>query len=149
MTKDFSWVMHVSPLIKEVFSNLKMLTCMHAKLFQSCLTLCDPMDLSLPGSSVHEDSPGKTLESPILAGRFFTTSATWEAMSFLLTIIFTWKILRKRNKSKLSVIQWLKERDILIVWFNVSFLHFYYCKIDHDMITWRKHINICLKIITK
>ena len=28
--------------------------CMHAKLFQSCLTLCDPTDCSLPGSSVHE-----------------------------------------------------------------------------------------------
>ena len=26
---------------------------------QSCLTLCDPMDCSPPGSSVHEDSPGK------------------------------------------------------------------------------------------
>ena len=26
---------------------------------QSCLTLCDPMDGSPPGSSVHEDSPGK------------------------------------------------------------------------------------------
>ena len=26
--------------------------CMHAKLLQSCLTLCDPMDYSLPGSSV-------------------------------------------------------------------------------------------------
>ena len=24
-----------------------------------CLTLCDPMDYSLPGSSVHGDSPGK------------------------------------------------------------------------------------------
>ena len=28
---------------------------------QSCLTLCDPMDCSLPGSSVHEDSPGKNI----------------------------------------------------------------------------------------
>ena len=27
---------------------------------QLCLTLCDPMDCSLPGSSVHGDSPGKT-----------------------------------------------------------------------------------------
>ena len=27
--------------------------CMHAKLLQSCLTLCNPMDYSLPGSSVH------------------------------------------------------------------------------------------------
>ena len=26
---------------------------------QSCLTPCDPMDCSLPGSSVHGDSPGK------------------------------------------------------------------------------------------
>ena len=26
----------------------------HTALAQSCLTLCDPMDCSLPGSSVHE-----------------------------------------------------------------------------------------------
>ena len=26
---------------------------------QSCLTLCDPMDCSPPGSSVYLDSPGK------------------------------------------------------------------------------------------
>ena len=65
-----------------------------------CLTLCDPVDCSLPGSSVHGDSPGKStgmgcpppgdlpkpgikplsLTSPALAGRFFTTSAIWEAL---------------------------------------------------------------------
>ena len=28
---------------------------------QSCLTLWDPMDCSLPGSSVHGDSPGKNI----------------------------------------------------------------------------------------
>ena len=27
--------------------------------FQSCMTLCDPMDCSPPGSSVHVRSPGK------------------------------------------------------------------------------------------
>ena len=64
---------------------------------QSCLTLCDPMDCSPPGSSVHEifqarilewvpfPTPGdlpdpgiepETLASPALAGRFFITSAT-------------------------------------------------------------------------
>ena len=32
---------------------------MNAKSIQSCLTLCDPMDCSLPGFSIHEDSPGK------------------------------------------------------------------------------------------
>ena len=26
---------------------------------QSCLTLCNPMDCRLPGSSIHGDSPGK------------------------------------------------------------------------------------------
>ena len=31
----------------------------HAKSLQSCPTLCNPMDCSPPGSSVHEDSPGK------------------------------------------------------------------------------------------
>ena len=71
----------------------------HAKLLQSCLTLCDPMNCSPPGSSVHGilqakilsellcpclgnlPNPGiepASLVSPLLAGRFFTTSATWE-----------------------------------------------------------------------
>ena len=35
---------------------------MHAKSLQLCLTLCDPMDCSLPGSSIHRDSPGKNTE---------------------------------------------------------------------------------------
>ena len=33
--------------------------CVYAKLLWSCPTLYDPMDCSLPGSSVHGDSPGK------------------------------------------------------------------------------------------
>ena len=38
-------------------------TCVCAKLLQSCLTLCDPMDCSPPGSSVHETLQARTLES--------------------------------------------------------------------------------------
>ena len=34
-------------------------TAMHAKSLQSCPTLCHPMSCSLPGSSVHGNSPGK------------------------------------------------------------------------------------------
>ena len=66
--------------------------CVHAKSLQSCPTLCDPMDCSPPGSSVHgilqarilewvampssreSSNPGikpMSLISPILAGRFF------------------------------------------------------------------------------
>ena len=72
-----------------------------AKLLQSCSTVCDPVDCSLPGSSVDGISrqeywsglpcppPGDlpdpdiesvSLMSPALAGRFFTTSATWELL---------------------------------------------------------------------
>ena len=39
-----------------------MCTCMHAKSFQLCLTLCDPMDCSPPGSSVHGILQTKILE---------------------------------------------------------------------------------------
>ena len=67
---------------------------MHAKSLQSCLTVCNPMDCSLPGSSVHETLQARILEwvtisycrgssslrdrftsliSPALAGKFFTT----------------------------------------------------------------------------
>jgi len=76
---------------------------MCAKLLQSCPTLCDPLDCSLPGPSVHgilQATPGEgchtllhrignlpdpgmeaaSLTSPALAGRFFTTNATWEAL---------------------------------------------------------------------
>ena len=75
---------------------------MHAKSLQLCPTLCDSMDCSPLGSSVHGDSPGKntgvgchdllqgvflevdpeieptSLMSPALTGGFFTTSATSE-----------------------------------------------------------------------
>ena len=77
--------------------------CMHAKSLQSCLTLWNPMNCSLPGSSVHGSLQARTLEwvampssrgssqlrikpvslmSPALAGGFFTTSATWEAQMY-------------------------------------------------------------------
>ena len=55
----------------------------------SCLTLCDPMDCSLPGSSVHGTLQARVLEwvampscvsffESALADRFFTASRTWE-----------------------------------------------------------------------
>ena len=73
---------------------------MHAVWLQLCPTLCDPMDCSPPGSSVHGILQARILEwvamppsrgfpdpgiepasliSPALTGGFFTTGATWEA----------------------------------------------------------------------
>ena len=37
-------------------------TCVHAKLLQLCLTVCDPMGFSLPGSSVHGILQARILE---------------------------------------------------------------------------------------
>ena len=71
--------------------------CVHAKLLQSCPTHCDPLDCSLPGSSVHGilqakywsglpclppgdlPDPGiepESLTFPAVASGFFTTSRT-------------------------------------------------------------------------
>ena len=74
------------------------IVCVCAKLLQLCVTVCDPVDCSPPGSSVHRILQAKILEwvaihfsrgsslpkdkltslmSPALAGVFF---ATWEAI---------------------------------------------------------------------
>ena len=76
--------------------------CMHAKSLELRPTLCDPMDCSLPGSSVYAILQARILEwvaipflqevfstqglnlgltSPARAGRFFITSTTWEALN--------------------------------------------------------------------
>ena len=86
---------------------------------QSCLTLCDSMDCSLPGSSIHEILQARILEwlpfpppgdlpnprtepasltSPALAGGFSTASATWEALS---------KALSSRKLKKKMLYQWV------------------------------------------
>jgi len=49
----------------------------HAKLLQSCLTLCDPMDSSLPGFSVHGDSPGKNIEVAMPSSRISSWLRDW------------------------------------------------------------------------
>ena len=91
---------HVLKIFLFAFLLLICLACLHAKSLQSCVTLCNPMNCSLPGSSVHGFSrqehwnglpcpplgdlpnPGiksTSFMSPALAGEFFTTSTTWEA----------------------------------------------------------------------
>ena len=41
---------------------------------QSCLTLCDPMDCSLPGSSVHGSSQARILEWVVIS---FSRESSW------------------------------------------------------------------------
>ena len=84
-----------------IYDNVSLMH-MCAKLHQSYLTLCNPTDCSPPGSSV-QDSSGKStgvgcsvlfkgvfltqgsnpcLLSPALAGGFFTTSTSLEALLY-------------------------------------------------------------------
>ena len=41
----------------------KIMLCVPCLAAQLCLTLCNPVDCSPPGSSVHRDSPGSSLTS--------------------------------------------------------------------------------------
>ena len=80
---------------------VRVCVCVCAKSLQWCLTPCNTMDHSPPGSSVHGifqaripkwvamsylgDLPDPWIEptslrSSALAGRFFTTCTTWEAL---------------------------------------------------------------------
>ena len=60
--------------------------CMRAKSLQSCLTLCDPLDCSPPGSSVHGDSPGKNTDvgcHDLLQGIFLTQGSNLSLLRLL------------------------------------------------------------------
>ena len=57
---------------------------MHAQSLQSCPTLCDPMDCSMPGFSDYGDSPGKILEwvaMPASKGSFWPEDGPGQSIS--------------------------------------------------------------------
>ena len=82
-------------MMSVIFLNITMCVC---SVPSACLTLLDPIDRSLPGSSVHGilqarilsfpppgdlPDPGVKPESPAFVGGFFTTSTIWEAQTSL------------------------------------------------------------------
>ena len=102
--------------------------CMLAKLLQSCLTLCIPMDYSLPGSSVQgilqvrilwwvtmPSSRGSSWPRdlihvsyvPALASGFFTISTTWEAHKRLL-------LRKKRSRLLIYTTKWINLKIIML-----------------------------------
>ena len=117
--------MKVGCVITAVFHLICVHVCLlsrfsHVQLFAALWTVCSP-----PGSSVHGDSPGKntgvgchvllqgifliqgsneSLTSPSLAGGFFTTSVTWEALftqyghpNLVLASVVSWMISSLRS----------------------------------------------------
>ena len=101
---NFFHIYKVLPCSKSSSIIIYVYACMHAKSLQSCLNICNPIGCSPLGSSVHDilqprileciarpssrgsSKPGikpESLMSPALAGRFFTTSTTWEAPPYI------------------------------------------------------------------
>ena len=136
--------------------------CMCAKLLQLCPSLCDPMDCGPLGSSVHGDSSGKnitvgfhvllkgifltqikpsSLMSPALAGGFFTTGATWEAVEmqylifffFIIEIQFIYSCARLILLFKFSLLEYTC--FTMLCWFllysevNQSYAYIYPCSL--------------------
>ena len=109
---------------------------------QSCPTLCNPIDCSPPGSSVHGDSPGKILEwvkMPVsrgssqsrdqtqishIAGGFFTIWATGKPLNtrtfcfckypWVCTQVCAWVL------SGGSVEFWIRSNNIVFKWTKIS-----------------------------
>ena len=100
---------HLRQPLVSALTRRKVAGSVRAKLPQWCPTLCDSMDCSLPGSSVRgilqagiregchfplqgiflAQGSNLHLKSPALAGRFFTTSATWETLAGSLCLQFS------------------------------------------------------------
>ena len=67
-------------------SNMYYCVCAHAKSLQACLTLCDPMDCSLPSSSCLRDFLGKNTGMgchALLQGVFPTQEANLSLLCLL------------------------------------------------------------------
>ena len=106
--------------------------CMCAKSLQSSLTLCDPVDYSLPGSSVHGFSkqeyccglpcpPSRGSSQPrdrtwvsCIAGRFFTIWATREALSNWRPANLKRQINRRKGTqfSLIFTCRWVRRKEV-------------------------------------
>ena len=87
------------------------MACVHAQLLQLCLTLCNPMDLSLPGSSVHGISQAIILEWVAMpssrgsAWSRYQTCVSW--VSYIADGFFTTEPLGKPTAIKLlHLLEW-------------------------------------------
>ena len=112
------------------------------KVTQLCPTLCDPMDCSLPGSSVHGILQARILEwlaIPFsrgsswprdrtqvshIVGRFFTVWTTREAL--LLVLLFLFTLFLSFSNSDLFY-------SCLCILYNVLFSWFWNCRFHFDV----------------
>ena len=126
--------------------------CVCVKVAQSCLTPCDPMDCSLPGSSVPGILQARILEGiailfsrgsswpknwtrvSCIAGRFFTVWTTSKAGTNYILSLFT-------GNSCPSHQAWLRSNtNSIITDYNISALSWYFKKVNYkkQFYKWRR-----------
>ena len=66
---------------------ISLYACLHAKSLQSCLTLCDPMACSLPGSSVHRILQAGILEWVAIP---FSKGSSWPRARHYISCSLWW-----------------------------------------------------------
>ena len=77
------------------------------KVTQSCLTLWNPMDCSLPGSSVHRDSPGQILKWVALPfSRGSSQTSDWTQVSHIAGGFTIWATREATYKWSITFKNW-------------------------------------------
>ena len=122
-----------------------------AKLLQFCPTLCDPVNCSHQ-APLSTDSPGENagvgwhavlqgglpdpgiepmcLTFPVLAGRFFTTSSTWEALKEMWELEKQWRRCAFKSFSSFKFSMPVRKSDgtVLKMIYNLVFSFFLFWK---------------------
>ena len=101
IVNPFKWVKVVSAICNiTLHSTLCAVLCLVA---QWCLTLCDPMDYSQSGSSVHRDSPGQNtgVGCHALLHRIFPTQGLNPGLMH-----YTWILYHLSHQGNPKVLEW-------------------------------------------
>jgi len=108
--RRMGWVYFILPVRRTSQSSLLWLVT------QSCLTLCNPMDYSLSGSSVHGDSPGKNtgVSCHALLQGIFPTHGLNPGLPYCRQILY----LLSHQGSPTSLLLWciFQRRELNWVW---------------------------------
>ena len=93
--------------------------CVHAQSLQSCPTLCDPMDSSLPGSSVHGILWARTLEwvaMPSSRDQACVSCSSSTSGSFFLLLSYQGSPHAPQSVMILCLVGWLKPSFLYSCW---------------------------------
>ena len=108
---------------------------MHCSVAQSCLTLCDPMDCSMPGFPVLHYLPefSQTLKS-LLQRHNSKASVLWCSAFFMVYLSHT----HMTTGKTIALTRWIFVGKVMSLLFNMlsRFVIVYFLRSKHLLITW-------------